>query len=117
MPLFVLLTAMAEPLRRGDEECHERQPPVRIARPDIIWRRSPRCRVTLEGPQDFSIDPEGAFRGISRSLFSCCPRKALADFLLQWGQFGDDGRKIIEGRSPKLNELASIKRQRGGGTE
>jgi len=37
----------------------------------------------------------------------------LADFLLQSGRLGDDGRKIIERQTSPLTELAGIERQRG----
>jgi hypothetical protein len=45
-------------------------------------------------------------------LFLVALEERFVDFLLQWGRFGDDRRKIVEGQSLKLNKLAGIERHR-----
>ena len=50
-------------------------------------------------------------------LFLVALREHLADFFLQSGRLGDDGRKILERQTSPLTELARIKRQRGGRAE
>jgi hypothetical protein len=50
-------------------------------------------------------------------LFLVALREHFADFFLQSGRFGDDGRKIIETQTSPLTELAGIERQRGGRAE
>jgi hypothetical protein len=50
-------------------------------------------------------------------LFLVALREHCADFFLQSGRLGDDGRKIIENQTSPLTELAGIERQRRGRAE